>query len=86
MGRNVGGFFGERVNNIMEHTIFVALNGSMTMIEGRMPGSRAMWHAAGHMFYVKGSLAGSRFELAGNMVLNYCIERSIPAVAVHRTY
>lgn len=68
----------------MEHTVWVNERGSLNMIEGRMPGARRMWYADGHTFYVKGSLAGNRFEQAGNLVINYCLERSIPAIAVRR--
>ena len=68
----------------MEHTVFVTEHGGLVMIEGRMPKARRMWYADGHTFYVKGSLAGNRFELAGNLVINYCLERSIPAMAVRR--
>jgi len=56
----------------------------ISMHYGRLPKSRLTWRAPGISFFVKGSLSQGRltFESAGNLCVQECLARHIPAISL----
>jgi len=61
----------------------IVVDGMISMHYGRLEKSRLVWRAPGICFFVKGSLQGRlTFESAGNLCLQECLLRRIPAVSL----
>jgi len=66
-----------------EEMTLVVKDEMISMHYGRLEKARLVWRAPGVAFYVKGSLQGrTTFESAGNLCLQECLLRRIPAVSL----
>lgn len=68
----------------MEHTIYTDALGNIYMVDGKKPRARLEWRADGHVFYLLGSFAGSRYEKAANLVVSYCSTIHVNTFGIRR--
>jgi len=65
-------------------TVWLDAIGNIGITESREKQSRLEWQAPGFDIYKRGRFSITQYEAATNIVLNYLIERHVPAIAMRR--
>ena len=68
----------------METITIVVTETTMTVLDGRVRGSRHTYHAPGLDIYVKGRITVIQQDVLLNLTLNECAARHIPLLALRR--